>query len=71
MRVADADLSIEAETYTHAVRDWLDASDHYLRNASPGGFFAVVRPMRVGLFGGVPDEMDPRPADRLSQVLPS
>lgn len=51
------ELAIAAEPYTHAVRDWLDASDHYLKNASPGGFFAVVvRPMRVGLFGGVPDE---------------
>lgn len=45
------------EPYTEPTKRWLDRSDHYLGNAVPGAFFAlVVRPLRAGLFGDVPDE---------------
>lgn len=47
------------QPYDEPARRWLDRSDHYLQNASAGGFFAVaVRPLIDGLFAGirVPDE---------------
>lgn len=55
--VAMARVAICVEPYTEATRTWLDRSDHYLKNASPGGFYCVtVRPLRCGLFGPVTDE---------------
>ena len=43
------------EPYTHSMRTWLQATDHYLGNAPPGAMFAVaVRTLCSGLFGAVP-----------------
>lgn len=51
----NASHGYQIEPYTHAMRDWLGGTDHYLGNPPPGAMFAVaVRELRPALFGDLP-----------------